>query len=85
MRYYLTQYKNLLPSRFSVDFVIEAMSFILNSNTGYFNGEIYRQVTGTATGIKPAPPYADLAMGYLEMQLFYKLREKLGVNIASYY
>ena len=85
LRYFLTQYKDLLPSRFSVDFVIEAMTFILNNNTGYFNGDIYRQVTGTATGIKPAPPYADLAMGYLEIMLFYKIHSKLGVNVASYF
>lgn len=84
-RYYLTRYKHLIPSRFSVDFVIEALKFVLDNNTGYFNGEIYRQKTGTATGIKPAPPYADLAMGYLEIQLFYKLQAKLGNNVALYF
>ena len=61
------------------------MCFVLNNNTGYFNGEIYRQVTGTATGIKPAPPYADLSMGYLELKLFYKLRAKLGKKVAFYF
>ena len=83
--YFLNRYKDLLPSRFTVDFIVEAMRFVLNNNTGYFNGEIYRQVTGTATGIKPAPPYADLAMGYLEIQLFYKLRAKLGNKVALYF
>ena len=85
MHYYLNRYKEFLPSRVTVDFVIEAMCFILNNNTGYFNGEIYRQLTGTATGIKPAPPYADLSMGYLEIKLFYKLRAKLGTKIALYF
>ena len=85
LKYFLSRYYNLLPSRFSVNFVIEAMTFVLDNNTGYFNGKIYRQVTGTATGIKPAPPYADLAMGYLEINLFYKLRAKLGQKIASYF
>ena len=85
LRYFLTQYKNLLPTRFSIDFVIEAMIFVLENNTGYFDGNIYRQVTGTATGIKPAPPYADLAMGYLEIKLFYKLRNKLGNKVAIYF
>ena len=60
------------------------MIFILNNNTGYFKGEIYRQVTGTATGIKPALPYADISMGYLEIHLFYELRAKLGL-MASYF
>ena len=85
LRFYLTQYRHLLPDRFSVDFIIEAMTFVLNNNTGYFNGKIYRQKTGTVTGIKPAPPYADLAMGYLEIQLFYKLRAKLGLKVATYF
>lgn len=85
MRFYLPWYKELLPPRFTVDFIIEAMTFVLNNNTGYFNGEIYRQVTGTATGIKPAPAYADLSMGYLEIKLFYKLRARLGKKIAFYF
>ena len=85
LRYFLTRYKDLLPPRFSVDFVIDAMKFVLENNTGYFNGEFYNQVTGTATGIKPAPQYADLAMGYLEIKLFYKLRAKLGKKVAFYF
>ena len=85
LRYYLTRYRNSLPSRFSVDFVVEAMTFVLDNNTGYFNGEFYKQKTGTATGIKPAPTYADLAMGYLEINLFYKLRAKLGDKVAQYF
>lgn len=85
LRFFLNRFKDLLPSRFSVDFVIDAMTFILDNNTGYFDGEIYRQVTGTATGIKPAPPYADLAMGFLEVQLFYKLKAKLGKKVALYF
>ena len=85
LRYYLTRYRNSLPSRFSVEFVVEAMTFVLDNNTGYFNGEYYRQKTGTATGIKPAPIYADLAMGYFEINLFYKLRSKLGDRVAQYF
>ena len=85
LRYFLTQYNSLLPKRFSINFIIEAMTFVLNNNTGFFNGEIYQQKTGTATGIKPAPPYADLAMGYLEIQLYYKLRAKMGLKVATYF
>ena len=85
LRYYLTRYPNLLPSRFSVNFVIQAMKFVLDNNTGYFNGDIYKQKTGTSTGIKPAPTYADLAMGYFEINLFYVLRAKLGNKVAQYF
>ena len=83
--FFLNRYKELLPSHIPAQFVVEAMIFVLNNNTGYFNGEFYRQITGTATGIKPAPPYADLAMGYLEVLLYYKLRTILGEKVASYF
>ena len=83
--YYLQKYKSLLPTRITEKFVVESMKFILENNNGYFNGDFYKQVTGTATGIKPAPRYADLAMGFLEINLFYKLKTKLGVKIAVYF
>ena len=85
LRYYLTRYKYLLPPRFTVESVINFMTFVLNNNTGYFDGEIYRQTTGTATGIKPAPEYADLAMGYLEVNLYYKIKSQLGEPQAAYF
>ena len=85
LRYFLRKYHELLPARFTPEFVLEAMVFILNNNTGYFNGEYYRQVAGTATGIKPAPPYADISMGFLEIHLFYKLKAKLGLKVAKYF
>ena len=36
LRYYLTRYNNLLPSRFSIDFVIEAMKFVLREQYRLF-------------------------------------------------
>ena len=85
LRYFLTRYNELLPSRFSVDFVVEAMEFVLDNNTGYFNGQFFRQTTGTSTGIKPAPTYADLSIGFLEVMAFYKIRQGLGYKTASYF
>ena len=40
---------------------------------------------GTIGNTEPAPPYADLAMGYLEILLFYKIRAKLGNKVALYF
>ena len=76
LKFWLEKFPNLLPSRFSVQFILEAMFFILENNVGYFNGDYYKQVVGTATGIKPAPPYANLTIGYLEIKLFFKLNAK---------
>ena len=83
--YWIDQYPDLLPSRFSKQFVLEALSFVLKNNTGYFNGKYFRQTVGTATGIKPAGTYADLTMGYLETKLFSKLKVSRGRKVAHYF
>ena len=85
LNYWLSRHPKLLPSRFTADFVLKAMEFVLENNTGYFNGECYKQVVGTATGIKPAPPYANLVMGYLENILFYKLKFHFGTRLAHFF
>ena len=85
LSYWLKKYPSLRDPRFSLDFVLKAMSLVLENNTGYFNGNYYKQENGTATGIKPAPPYANLAMGYLEIILFYKIKINLGQKVASYF
>ena len=66
LRYWLTKHPELLPRRFSVEFVIEAAKFILENNNFMFDGTCYHQETGTAMGAVFAPPYACLAIGYLE-------------------
>ena len=67
------------------DFLLEALIFVLKNNTGYFNGQFYKQTRGTATGIKPAPSYADLVMGYLEIKLFNVIKSELGNQVADYF
>ena len=85
VEYWLDRYPEKLPNRFSQKFVLEALLFVLQNNTGYFNGKFYRQVRGTATGIKPAPSYADLVMGYLEITLYYNLQKELGNEVAHFF
>ena len=82
---WIDQYPELLPNRFSKDFVLKALRFVLQNNTGYFNGKYYRQKIGTATGIKPAGTYADLVMGFLQIKLFSKLKTIKGKNVAHYF
>lgn len=66
LRYWLTKYPELLPQRFSVEFVLEASKLILENNNFKFDGVCYHQEIGTAMGAVFAPPYACLAVGYLE-------------------
>ena len=85
VEFWLDKYPEKLPERFSKRFVLEALIFVLQNNTGYFNGEFYKQIRGTATGIKPAPVYADLVMGYLEIKLFHNLKSEMGSKVASHF
>ena len=84
IEFWLERYPEMLPKRVSKNFVLEALLFVLQNNTGYFNGNFYRQVRGTATGIKPAPSYADLTMGYLEIQLFFQLKQ-VNNKVADFF
>ena len=83
--FWIDTYPELLPSRFSKDFVLQALIFVLQNNTGYFNGNFYKQTVGTATGIKPAGTYADLVMGYLEIKLFSQLKYLKNKRVAYYF
>ena len=67
-----------LPDGITKEFILDALTLILDNNYGFFNGQYYRQIKGTATGTKSAPTYADLIMGYLEIKLFYKLKSDFG-------
>ena len=67
-----------LDERFLKDFIIEALSFILENNTFQFNDEFFRQRKGTAMGTKVAPTYAALTIGFLEQKLYSKIAEEFG-------
>ena len=64
--YWLTKRQDLIPERFSKEFIIESLNLILKNNNFIFDDQLYNQKEGTAMGNKAAPPYACLVMGYLE-------------------
>ena len=64
--YWLNKLPHLIPKRFTSNFVIEAIQFVLENNYFSFDGTIWRQCVGTAMGKAFAPPYACLTMGFLE-------------------
>ena len=65
VEYWLEKYPEELRNRFSKDFVLDGIKFILENNTFSFNQAHYKQVKGTAMGTKVAPVYATLTIGYL--------------------
>ena len=65
---------DLIPARFTRNFILESVKFILKNNNFLFDNVMYKQVSGSAMGTKFAPPYACLTIGYLEeTRLFPKI------------
>ena len=62
----LNNKKNLILNRFSIQFILEALEFILTNNNFKFDEIFYNQTEGTAMGTKCAPPYPYLVVGYKE-------------------
>ena len=69
--YYIDNNPDLIPERFSKEFIIQSLLFVLRNNNFIFDGKLYHQITGTAMGTKLAPPYANLSVGYLEETKLY--------------
>ena len=81
--YWIDKYKHEIPTRFSKDFIIDSLRFILENNTFQFNNEFYRQTKGTAMGTKVAPTYATLTIGYLENILYEKVKDNFGTEFSD--
>ena len=55
VEYWLEKYPKELRNRFSKDFVLDGIKFILENNTFFFNQAHYKQVKGPAMWTKVAP------------------------------
>ena len=71
LSYWFDKLRDLIPRRLSKRFVLEACSFVLKNNNFQFDKTFWHQLVGTAMGTKFAPPYACLAVGYLEETKLY--------------
>ena len=83
LEYYIDKYRTLLPSRFTKAFILESVAFILNNNNFFFDNILYHQSIGTAMGTIFAPPYACLAIGFLEETKLYPQIERIFDNHLS--
>ena len=85
IEYWIDEYPNAINSRFSKEFILDAVKFILNNNTFHFNDSHYIQKRGTAMGTKMAPTYATLFMGYLEKKLYEKIESQFNIDTRRYF
>ena len=67
-----------------VNIVANAVYLVLDNNIFLFDGEYYKQVKGLAMGSSFAPTIANLTIGFLEVQLYKKVKNVLGNKIGSY-
>ena len=64
--YWLHKKRELIPQRFTNDFIIESLKFVLKNNNVLFGDHMYLQLLGTAMDTKCAPLYVCVIVGYLE-------------------
>ena len=84
IKYWIEKYPNTLNSRFSKEFILDGIKFILENNIFCFNDTFYRQEKGTAMGTKFAPVYATLTIGYLEEKLYAIIETKYDTEFQRY-
>ena len=69
--YFLTAFKEEMNPRFNNQFILDSAVFILKNNPLTFDFMFFLQLKGTATGTVFAPTYANLAMTYHEIQVYF--------------
>ena len=74
IEYWLDRYPGEIPDRFSKEFILSSIRFILNNSYFYFDGQLYKQESGTSMGSIFAPDYACLTVGFLEEEKLFKGR-----------
>ena len=79
-----TRINELIPARFSNDFILKGIKLILENNNFTFNNVFYNQSKGTAVGTKVAQTYATLVLGSLEEILYKQNRTEKGKEFAKY-
>lgn len=68
-----------------IDFINRLADFVLTLNIFEFNGNLYRQVQGTAMGTAFAPCYANCVMQALEDELFEQYHAQGQSNMIPWY
>lgn len=82
IKYWLTYKQHL--ERISNNFIINALRIILNFNTFIWNNKHFKQKSGVAMGVKLAPTYAILTIGFLEQKFYDICTIRLGPTIGDY-
>ena len=74
----------MIAGRCRTDFIIEALTIILEENTFNFDGDTYRQIKGTAMGTKVAPSFANWVMAYYEEKMYDEIGNRFDQMFKEY-
>ena len=85
LEFWVEKHPESINERFSKEFILESAEIILKNNNFKFNDIYYTQIDGTAMGTIFAPTYADLTVGYLEIDLYKKINDKWGNDVEKYF
>ena len=66
IEYWIMRKRDLIQQRFTTEFILELIKFILKNNNFLFHSKMFNRITGTAMGTKCAPSYVFLTIGYQE-------------------
>ena len=70
LKHFFDQRPNKQPS---TETLIRLAELVLTPNFFSLSGNYYKQINGVATGTKMGPSYANLLVGFIEEQFFYKI------------
>ena len=65
-----------MNKKISADDLTKMTEFVLKNNYFEFNGKVGKQISGTATGTKFAPPYACIFMDQVETEFLKTQKHK---------
>ena len=84
IEYWLDNFPESLHARFSKEFVLESVRFILENNNLNFDNECFNKIKGTTMGTIFAPTYPNLTMGFLELTFYDLCRDKFGEDLENF-
>ena len=83
IKFWLDSHPVNVPGNISKEFVMEALSIVLECNTFMFYGKYYLQIRRTSMRSKVSPKYVPLVMAYLELKLYEKIGQDYGHEIKE--
>lgn len=84
VKFWIYTFSESIESRYTQEFILEAISFLMSNNFFQFNGKLFRQKKGGAMGSECIPTLCRLSMGYLEYNKLFPSLEQKNPELVDY-